>query len=220
MHALSPLRYVSVLHRGFIVTYSHTHSSGRNAVLQNRSGRRLVRRLAGGGVFVTMLAIPALLEARDVWLVPHALAFVAGTNADRVRHAPPPARVSADSAIAVAAVARFHAALASGDSATALGLLATDAVIIESGDVQTRAEYRSHHLPADIIFAAAVPSIRTVTQVTISGDVAWITATSSTKGTYRDRPVNSVGAELTVLSRTSSGWQIRSVHWSSHAKRS
>lgn len=219
MRSLSPLRYASFLHRGFIVTYAHTHSSGRIAVLQNRSGRRLVRRLAGGGAFVTMLAIPALLEARDVWLVPHALAFVAGTNADSVRHASPLARWSADSAIAVAAVARFHAALSSGDSATALGLLAADALIIESGDVQTRAEYRSHHLPADIIFAAAVPSIRTVTQVTISGDVAWITATSSTKGTYRDRPVNSVGAELTVLSRTSSGWQIRSVHWSSHAKR-
>ena len=201
------------------MTHSHTHSSNRIAVLQNRSGRRLVRRLAAGGVFVTALAIPSLLEAHDLWLVPHALAFVASTNADSVRNAPPPARFSPDSASAVAAVARFHGALAAGDSATALGLLASDALIIESGDVQTRAEYRSHHLPADIVFAAAVPSIRTVTQVTINGDVAWITATSSTKGTYHDRPVNSVGAELTVLSRTSSGWQIRSVHWSSHAKR-
>lgn|GEM_PF-714712 len=131
-----------------------------------------------------------------------------------------PIGFSADSAEAVATVARFHSALASGDSAAALRLLAPDALIVESGDVQTREEYRLHHLSADLVFAAAVPSVRTVTQVTISGNVAWITATSTTKGSYRDRPVNSVGAELTVLSRTGSGWQIRSVHWSSHAKRS
>lgn len=149
----------------------------------------------------------------------HWLTYVFGVPAGNSGHASPTMGFSADSAEAVATVARFHAALSSGDSATALRLLAPDALIVESGDVQTRAEYRSHHLPADIVFAAAVPSIRTVTQVSINGDVAWITATSSTKGTYHDRPVNSVGAELTVLSRTSSGWQIRSVHWSSHTKR-
>ena len=202
------------------MTHLHRNSVGRSAARHKQSRRRYMRLLAGRGAIGIMFAIPSLLRAHDVRSLPHALASVAVTGADSVRHASPPARVAADSAIVVATVARFHAALAAGDSATALGLLALDALIIESGDVQTRAEYRTHHLPADIMFAAAVPGTRTITHVTISGDVAWIAATSVTQGTYRDRPVNSVGAELTVLSRTSSGWQIRAVHWSSHTKRS
>ncbi|CAN5141136.1 hypothetical protein BH09GEM1_BH09GEM1_19770 [soil metagenome] len=124
-----------------------------------------------------------------------------------------------DSADVAATVARFHAALAAGDSAAALSLLAPDALIVESGDVQTRAEYRAHHLPADIAFAAAVPSTRRVVDVTVRGDVAWVTATSVTQGDWRGRPINSAGAELTVLSRTKDGWLIQAVHWSSHARR-
>lgn len=129
------------------------------------------------------------------------------------------ARRATDSADVVGAVDRFHTALAIGDSAAALALLAPDALIVEGGDVQTRAEYRSHHLPADIAFAAAVPSKRSVSNVTVRGDAAWVTATSITQGDYRGRQLNSAGAELTVLTRTASGWQIRAVHWSSHARR-
>lgn len=129
-----------------------------------------------------------------------------------------PMRMS-DSTDVVAAVARFHSALASGDSAAALALLATDALILESGEMQTRAEYRSHHLPADIAFAAAVPSTRTVAQIVVRGDAAWVTSTSATQGTFNGRSVNSAGVELVVLARTASGWQIRAIHWSSRARR-
>ena len=130
-----------------------------------------------------------------------------------------PRRAHDDSASAVASVERFHVALAAGDSAGALALLAPDALIVESGDVQTRAEYRAHHLLADIAFAASVPSKRVVTNVSVRGDVAWVTATSVIQGDYRGRAINSIGAELTLLSREPSGWEIRAVHWSSHAKR-
>ncbi len=45
----------------------------------------------------------------------------------------------------------IHEALASGDSVTALELLAEDVVIYESGGVEaSREEYRSHHLPPDM----------------------------------------------------------------------
>src|SRR5690554_4470122 len=63
-----------------------------------------------------------------------------------------------DSAEVAAAVERYHAALASGDSAAAVSLLAPDAVILESGGFETREEYISHHLPSDIAFARAVQS--------------------------------------------------------------
>jgi ketosteroid isomerase-like protein len=127
---------------------------------------------------------------------------------------------AADSSAVVATVRAYHAALATGDSLAALGLLAPDAVILESGDVETRAEYHAHHLAADIAYAQALPSVRGAVTVRVSGDAAWATSTSTTKGTYRERAVNSVGAELMVLSRTASGWVIRAIHWSSRNVRS
>jgi hypothetical protein len=92
-------------------------------------------------------------------------------------------------------------------------------VILESGGAETVAEYRSHHLPADIAFAVAVPSTRTVTRATLRGDVAWVASTSVTQGEFRGRAVNSAGAELMVLTRTSEGWKISAIHWSSRARR-
>lgn len=126
---------------------------------------------------------------------------------------------ASDSGDVVAVVNRYHAALAAGDSAAALALLADDAVILESGGVETRDEYRSHHLPGDIGFARAVQSQRGPVLVRVRGDVAWASSTSVTQGTYNGRAVNSTGAELMVLVRTASGWKISAIHWSSRARR-
>lgn len=128
-------------------------------------------------------------------------------------------RAATDSAVVATVVQRFHAALAAGDSAGALALLAPDLTVLESGDVEGRAEYRAHHLPADIDFARAVPTTRGVVQVTVRGDVAWTVATSRSVGAYRGRLVDAAGAELMVLPREAAGWQIRTVHWSSRARR-
>lgn len=124
-----------------------------------------------------------------------------------------------DSANVAATIERFHGSLAAGDSAAALALLADDVTILESGDVETRDAYRSHHLGADIAFARAVPNVRTVGRVVVSGDAAWVSATSVTKGQFNGRDVNSAGAELVVLTRdrrAPNGWSIRAIHWSSH----
>ena len=124
-----------------------------------------------------------------------------------------------DSAAVVAAVRGYHAALAQGDSAAALRLLAPDVLIQESGGQETLVEYRSHHLPGDIRFAMAVPSQRGPIVVQVAGDLAWATSTSVTQGTFGERTINSAGVELMVLSRTSSGWLIRAIHWSSRNRR-
>lgn len=113
----------------------------------------------------------------------------------------------------------FHRALATGDSAAALSLLAPDAVILESGGTETRAEYRSHHLPGDIAFARAVASRRGPMRVRVLGDAAWATSTSTTAGEFRGRVINSAGAALMVPTRTPQGWRISAVHWSSRARR-
>lgn len=127
---------------------------------------------------------------------------------------------TADSGAVVAAATRFHDALAAGDSSTAMALIADGAQIVESGGVEDRPHYREHHLSGDIEFAKALPSRRTLVQVQVRGDVAWIVSTSVTVGQYKDRAVNSMGAELMVLVRTAQGWKIASVHWSSRARRS
>jgi uncharacterized protein (TIGR02246 family) len=118
-------------------------------------------------------------------------------------------------------VRRYGAALASGDSTAALALLAPDAVVLESGSVETREEYRGHHLPADIAFARAVRSEDSPVRVTVLGDAAWAWSTSTTQGEYRGRAINNASAELMVLSRGADGrWLIRAIHWSSRARRS
>lgn len=127
--------------------------------------------------------------------------------------------VNADSAAVVSTVARFHEALAKGDSAAALALLAPDVTVLESGGVESLADYRGHHLPADIAFARAVPSTRTLVSARVRGDVAWVTGTSETRGTFRERPVDTIGAELMVLSRHPDGWRIQAIHWSARARR-
>ena len=133
--------------------------------------------------------------------------------------APSPQTLAQDSAGVAAAVARFHQALEAGDSAAVLALLAPDAVILESGGVEDVAEYRGHHLPADIEFARAIQGTRTPVQVRVRGDVAWASATSVSQGHFRGRAVNSAGAELMVLNRTPEGWRITAIHWSSRTRR-
>lgn len=125
---------------------------------------------------------------------------------------------SSDSTEVAAVVARYRTALASGDSVSALALLAPDALILESGALQTREEYRARHLPADIGFARAVSSERGDMSITVRGDVAWASSTSTTTGEYRGRQINSRGAELMVLSRERDGWKIRAIHWSSRTR--
>ena len=126
---------------------------------------------------------------------------------------------AADNAAVLATVKAFHDALARGDSAAALQLLAPDVQVLESGGLETREQYRSHHLPGDMAYARAMPSVRAAETVVVSGDVAWVVGTSRTTGTYRERAINSAGAELMVLSRTAEGWRIRAIHWSSRTIR-
>lgn len=131
---------------------------------------------------------------------------------------PAAGQAGSDSAAALAAVQRFHAALSAGDSAAALALLTEDAVVLESGGRESKAEYRGHHLPGDIAFTRAVPSRPGPRRVTVEGDVAWVASTSTTTGEYHGRSIDVQGAELIVLSRGPHGWRIRAIHWSSRPR--
>lgn len=150
------------------------------------------------------LAGAVTLPAHDSWIVLETASAMQAAN---------------DSAAVAATVERFHKAVVAGDSAVALSLLTADAVVLESGGMETREEFRSHHLPADIAFAQAVKSERGPMRVVVRGDAAWATSTSTATGEYRGRQVNSSGAELMVLARTPQGWRIAAIHWSSRTRR-
>jgi ketosteroid isomerase-like protein len=124
-----------------------------------------------------------------------------------------------DSAAATVTVEQFHRAIVAGDTVGAAALLDPEAIILESGDLERKAEYLRNHLPADIAFARAVRSTRRVVTVTRQGDVAWVSSTSRATGTFEKRRVDSDGAELMVLRRSAQGWRISAIHWSSHPHR-
>lgn len=166
-------------------------------------------------------AAPAeLATTPQTWDVAWATLVFHIDQGSRGRVAPRTSARASDSADVVATVARLHVALSRGDSATVLRMLAPDVTVLESGSFETRDEYRGHHLPADIAFAAALPGTHTVVAVAIQDNAAWVSSTSVTEGQYKGRPVNSAGAELIVLSRNGSGadWRIRAIHWSSRRR--
>jgi ketosteroid isomerase-like protein len=129
--------------------------------------------------------------------------------------AQPAAALDHDSTAIVATIDRFHTALETADSAAVKRLLSDDVTVLESGSLETRAEYLRHHLGADIEFAQAIHSVRKLVSVTRSGNTAWVVSTSTTQGSFKGRAINSDGAELMVLTRRKTGWQIRAIHWSS-----
>jgi uncharacterized protein (TIGR02246 family) len=167
---------------------------------------RVLTRTAAVASVIALGAPAALLTARDFRLDGRVAMY-------------PGAPQAGDSAAVARVVEAYDRALAAGDSAAALALLAPDATVLESGDAETRADYREHHLPADMAFARAVRGTRSPIRVVVRGDAAWATSTSTTQGSFRGRPVNSSGAELMVLTREPGGWRIRAIHWSSRAMR-
>ncbi len=64
-------------------------------------------------------------------------------------------------------------------------------------------------------FAGAVEPERSELEVTLRGDVAWVVGSSRARGTFRDREIDSRGAELMVLARHGDRWRIEAIHWSS-----
>ncbi len=118
----------------------------------------------------------------------------------------------------IAVVESFYDAMRSGNAAGAMRVIAPDATFLESGGLETRAEYEANHLPADIEFEGAVTGKRGPWRVTFEGDTAWMNALTEYEGTFKDAPVNFVSAQLVVLARDSGDWQIRTIHWSSRRR--
>lgn len=211
---------VRLLYRGQGLAGAHVQA-GRAA--DESPGPELTLVTNADGILQLPIGSAGLWNMRTIHIVPadhgsgadwdsHFVSFVF-----RAAPAPttPQAPAASDSAAVVSVVERFHASIETGDSVTALQLLAPDALVLESGGSETVAEYRSHHLPADIAFARGVPSTRKVVRVAVVGEMAWVASTSTARGEFRGRQINSAGAELMALRRTNGQWRIVAIHWSS-----
>jgi ketosteroid isomerase-like protein len=128
--------------------------------------------------------------------------------------APPPPNEADIQAV----VEGFYGAIGKGDAAAAMSFVAPDAVFVEAGRLETRAEYESNHLPLDIEFETKVTGKRAPLRVTFEGNTAWVIATTEYQGEFQGGPVDFVGAQLMVLTRDSGNWRIRSIHWSSRRR--
>lgn len=123
---------------------------------------------------------------------------------------------SGDAASKVAA--QFHAALAAGNADGASSLLSAEALIYESGHAETRDEYISHHLAADIAFAKATQRTVKTTRQQCDESMCVLMQSGETSGTIKGKSVRYVGQETMVLRREGDAWKIQHVHWSSHKK--
>lgn len=224
--AILPVR---LLYRGQPLAHAHVHAGSVEGPGSGEPERVATLETDAEGVARVSIDRPGLWNVRALHIVP----ADEGSGADWDTHwvtlvfdvedddgARPGPVDAADSAAVAATIHRFHEALETADSAEALALLIDDAVILESGGVETKEEYGGHHLPSDIAFAQAVQRESGPIRVVVRGDVAWANSTSIVRGTYRDRPVHSQGVELMVLVRTSDGWRISAIHWSSRSLRS
>ena len=119
----------------------------------------------------------------------------------------------------VQTVTVFHEALASGDEEKVLEVLDPGVTIFESGGAElSRDEYAAHHLGADMEFSAATS--RTIVDQTEgeAGDAGWVLTRSETRGTFREKELDILGAETVLLRRGDHGWRIVHIHWSSRSR--
>ena len=108
----------------------------------------------------------------------------------------------------------FYGGITAGDTGTVMHLIAPDAVFVESGKIETRAEYEANHLPADIEFESKVKAMRGPLRVTFDGrETAWVISTAE----YDEgNPEKYIITQLMVLTRDTGDWRIRTISWSTN----
>ena len=73
-------------------------------------------------------------------------------------------------------------------------------MVLEEGSAErSRNEYASHHLPADMAYAAATEAEITRRVAWVEGDIAWTLTEGRTSGAFNGRPVDRLTAETMIL---------------------
>ncbi len=119
----------------------------------------------------------------------------------------------------LAVIEQFKNAIKTGDVAQAERSMAENISIFEQGHAeQSRAEYLGDHFKQDVAFAKGAPSVVVSTQVKVDGNMALVTAFTTTDGIFKDKPIKDAGVSTYVLRLKVEGWQIEHIHWSSRMR--
>ncbi len=141
------------------------------------------------------------------------------TTAAVAQSVPPAKAESPGTAKVTAVVNQLREAIRSGDVALAERVLAETVTIFEQGHVESsRAEYMGHHFKEDVAYAKLVPSKVVSVSTVIDAGMALVTATTTTDGLYKDKPVKSAGVETYVLRLRDGAWRIEHIHWSNRKR--
>jgi hypothetical protein len=131
-------------------------------------------------------------------------------------HGPTSAARPSTFAAAASVVDAFHEALKSRKRDDAQALLDDQVQIYEQGHVErSKSEYASHHLDSDIEFTAATQTSQTARTGAMIGDLTYVSTESRISGSFEDKPIDMISLETMLLRRTSAGWRIVHIHWSS-----
>jgi hypothetical protein len=122
-----------------------------------------------------------------------------------------------DSTVVVNVLNDFRMAIINNEQEKASELLTDDARILESGGIETKEEYLSHHFHSDGKFLSAMEREVKSQKVKSNENTAWVSTVSHMQGTFNEKEVSVNSAELAVLVKTEGGWKISSVHWSSRS---
>ncbi|MFM2005125.1 MAG: hypothetical protein RLZZ09_780 [Pseudomonadota bacterium] len=137
-----------------------------------------------------------------------------GSVADAGLHIAPGA------AAAVQVLNRFSAALAKGDVAAATVYLAPDVLILETGGAEhSREQYLSGHARHDADFLKSAEIILKRRKADASGGLVWVGSESEIRIEKNGKPLLIHSTESAVLRKTSDGWRIVHLHWSSKSDR-
>ncbi|MEO6066152.1 MAG: nuclear transport factor 2 family protein [Lysobacterales bacterium] len=125
-------------------------------------------------------------------------------------------QIAPDMVDAVAAVERFSTALGRGELDKAALELDPNVLILESGGVErTRAEYMGGHAKADAAFLKDARVTVKQRQAHVSADMAWVGSESEIHAKQGAEMLMISSTETMVLRKTSAGWKITHIHWSS-----
>ena len=112
-------------------------------------------------------------------------------------------------------LADFENAIIKHDTGTASNLLHDEVVILEGAGAETKDQYLSHHFHSDAQFLGAMNRVPVSENISVEGNMAWVSSISKMSGTYRDKEMNLTSLELAVLKKENDQWKIIALHWSS-----
>ncbi|MFY0685191.1 MAG: nuclear transport factor 2 family protein [Balneola sp.] len=109
----------------------------------------------------------------------------------------------------------LQTAIINNDSEQAGKILHEDVTILEGGGVETKTQYLSHHFHSDGKFLSAINREGVSQEISVEGNMAWVTSKTKMTGTYSGREIDMSSLELAVLKKENNLWKIVALHWSS-----